>query len=380
MRDYGVRKALLWSVAYVALALVLGAAIGGCMRGKRGTQPLQGELEGADGVKMSLYVPFRRELGAVDSAVLKDGRFKFTNGELRGVYVFGIPKVGEWLVYLSETPTRMVFEEKDPLLAQPYGDTLNWLLRENHLLVRDVGAKMQELSQEYAASTVDGDKIPKAKLDALDVLWDRASSEFEGKITALISDNVENPVGIFLLRQYKEMFTPEGLEELRGKVEAYAAAHAEDANAAAMQTYLQRNTNLLVGAYAPPVNGVLVESGKEVSLDSLLKGERKVLVQFWSLGDEGSDSCVLALNGLVEKHGRGAFGVVGMCFAPTREEALEYLAAHGVEWPNILVYSEISEQYNVWGGAKNFLYGADSRLLARDVTLNELEERLGKAQ
>lgn len=380
MRDYGVRKALLWSVAYVALALVLGAAIGGCMRGKKGTQPLQGELEGADGVKMSLYVPFRRELGAVDSAVLKDGRFKFTNGELRGVYVFGIPKVGEWLVYLSETPTRMVFEEKDPLLAQPYGDTLNWLLRENHLLVRDVGAKMQELSQEYAASTVDGDKIPKAKLDALDALWDRASSEFEGKITALISDNVENPVGIFLLRQYKEMFTPEGLEELRGKVEAYAGAHAEDANAAAMQTYLQRNTNLLVGAYAPPVNGVLVESGKEVSLDSLLKGERKVLVQFWSLGDEGSDSCVLALNGLVEKYGRGAFGVVGMCFAPTREEALEYLTTHGVEWPNILVYSEISEQYNVWGGAKNFLYGGDGRLLARDVTLNELEERLGKAQ
>lgn len=380
MRDYGVRKAVLWSVAYVALALVLGVAIGGCMRGTKGTQPLQGELEGADGVKMSLYVPFRRELGAVDSAVLKDGKFKFTNGELRGVYVFGIPNVGEWLVYLSETPTRMVFEERDPLLAQPYGDTLNWLLRENHLLVRDVGAKMQGLSQEYAASTVDGNKISKAKLDALDALWDRVSSEFEGKITSLISDNVENPVGIFLLRQYKEMFTPEGLEELRGKVEAYAEAHAKDANAAAMQTYLQRNANLLVGAYAPPVNGVLVESGKEVSLDSLLKGDGKVLVQFWSLGDEGGDSCVLALNRLVEKHGRGAFSVVGMCFAPTREEALEYLTAHGVEWPNILVYSEISEQYNVWGGAKNFLYGADGRLLARDVTLNELEERLGKAQ
>lgn len=372
----GVQKAYMWSVGYVLLALVIGVMVGGCLRKHKGTPPLQGELREADGAKLALLVPFRRELGAVDSAVVQEGRFKFTNGDLHGVYAFSVEGVGEWLVYLSDVPTRIFFGDDVPLLAQPYGDTLNWMLRENHRLVRKLGAKMQEFTQEYEASTVDGNKIAKAKLEALDEAWRRVSEEFEGAIKRLILGDLGNPVGIFLFRQYRDMFSPEEKASLRKTIENYAHEHAGDANAAAVLEFLTRNENLLVGAFPPSIAGRRVDTGEEVWLDSLVIAGKEVLLQFWSVGDERSDSCVAELTRLEKKYGAADLRVIGLCFAPSREAALEYITEHGVEWPNILVYSDISEQYGVWGGERNFLYGRDGRLVARDVSLEALEARM----
>ena len=53
---------------------------------------------------------------------------------------------------------------------------------------------------------------------------------------------------------------------------------------------------------------------------------------------------------------------------------------YGAEGINILCNREISEEYGVWGGARNFLYGVDGRLQRRDVSIDELEERLRRAQ
>lgn len=91
-------------------------------------------------------------------------------------------------------------------------------------------------------------------------------------------------------------------------------------------------------------------------LDSLVCRGDEVLFQFWTLGDEQSDSCVQGntrfekLYGTLRIAGGGA-----MCFAPSRE-ASAYLMEHGVGWPNILVYGSISEQYGVWGGAASVIF------------------------
>lgn len=372
----GVRKAYRWSVVYVLLALVVGGVVGGCLRKHKGTPPLQGELRDAEGAKLALISPFRRELGAVDSAAVHNGHFRFTNGTLRGVYAFSVEGVGEWLVYLSDVPTRIYFGDEIPLLAQPYGDTLNWMLRENHRLVRKLGARMQEFTQEYEASTVDGNKIARGKLEALDAMWRRVSEEFEGDVKRLVTSDLDNPVGIFLLRQYRDMFSPEELEDFRGVIEGYARATPEDANAAAMLEHLQRNANLLLGAKPPTIAGRLIHSGEQVWLDSLVCRGDEVLFQFWTLGDEQSDSCVQELTRFEKLYGTLGLQVVGLCFAPSREAASAYLMEHGVGWPNILVYGSISEQYGVWGGERNFLYGQDGRLVARDVSLEDLEARM----
>lgn len=376
----GVRKAYRWSIGYAILALAVGFVVGGCLREHKGTPPLQGELSGAEGAKVELLVPFRRELGAVDSAVVRNGHFTFTNGQLRGVYAFSVKGVGEWLVYLSDVPTRIFFGDEKPLLAQPYGDTLNWMLRENHRLVRKLGAQMQQFSQEYEASTVDGNRIARVKLDALDEMWQRVNDEFEGEIKHLILSDLSNPVGIFLLRQYFDMFQPEALAPLRGAIDGYAQLHTEDANASALQELLQRNSNLLVGAKVPAIAGRRIDTGEEVWLDSLVKGRGDALVQFWSVGDAPSDSCVAELTRFEKQYGALGMRLVGLCFAPSCEEALAYLTGHGVTWPNILVYGGISEQYGVWGGARNFLYGEDGHLLARDVSLEALKARVVKGR
>ena len=377
IEDAGVRKALRWALAYVLAVLVLGGGIGGCVRTHREKMPLRGELQVKDGTKVLLFVPFLRELGAIDSAEVRDGQFAFSNGSLRGVYVFSVPNEGEWLVYLSETPTHMCEEATGPMLAQPYGDTLNWVLRENHLLVRDLGAKMHELSREYDASKVDGDRMARAKAEALDAMWERANAEFAERIVSLVSANVDNAVGIFLLRQYKELFSPELLRALGPRVEKYARAHGDDAHAAALLVTLRRNENLLQGASVPPVVGIRVDDGVAVRLDSLVREGSETLVQFWSPGDGES---VAALGSLLRAHGGQRLRVVGVCMAPSREEALEYVKLYGAEGINILCNSEISEEYGVLGGARNFLYGEDGRLQRRDASIDELEERLRRAQ
>ena len=80
IEDAGVRKALRWALAYVLAVLLLGGGIGGCVRSHREKTPLRGELQVKDGTKVLLFVPFLRELGAIDSAEVRDGQFAFSNG------------------------------------------------------------------------------------------------------------------------------------------------------------------------------------------------------------------------------------------------------------------------------------------------------------
>jgi len=74
IEDAGVRKALRWALGYVLAVLVLGGGIGGCVRSHREKMPLRGELQVKDGTKVLLFVPFLRELGAIDSAEVRGGR------------------------------------------------------------------------------------------------------------------------------------------------------------------------------------------------------------------------------------------------------------------------------------------------------------------
>ncbi len=153
--------------------------------------------------------------------------------------------------------------------------------------------------------------------------------------------------------------------------------------------FQQRQTQIgLIGQPAPPIAAVDVD-GQQFQLNKL-QG-KVVLVTFWATW---CPPCVAQVPRLNELHSQFAdqdFEVLGVNLdmareqVKSRQEALStvrgLLIDYGVTWPNVLSggTEDFAKDYGVAAIPTNVLIGRDGRVLAVDLSPDQLEERIQDA-
>lgn len=143
-----------------------------------------------------------------------------------------------------------------------------------------------------------------------------------------------------------------------------------------------------VGQPAPPLSGPDVD-GARVSLEGL-KG-KVVLVDFWATWCPPCVAEIPRLERSAEKHRGRGFEILGINVDAAHQEARgldgarpivrQFLIEHKVSWTNILdgPDGELASAYGVQEIPSSFLVGRDGKVIAFDLSGDELERAVEKA-
>lgn len=347
---------------------------------------VQGTYPGGTGLKLYLESAIPACPGVVDSAVVAgDGSFTFHREDLRGLHILRVPRVGQWFVYLSEVPTRLVFTEGDPVQMSPYGDTLNYPVRQNHAYVSELGRQLHAMNAEFKAREVDGRYISVEQEASLDAAWAHYDSIFCGRIHALIEANLRNPVGLYFLYQYASYFTPEELEALQAELSAAPARLKHDEAYPLVEEVFASNRYMPLGAKAPELTLRAVDSGYLV-LKALFGRKPYVLVTLWAYDDPVSMQANDSLADLVSRYGDRldvySVEVAASENPPCLQAAVDTITQHHYPWPTGVwgLTPGVSKlPYTLYSTPANMLYDLHGLLTARNISLRALSDSLAKA-
>ncbi|HET6879519.1 MAG TPA: DUF2012 domain-containing protein [Pirellulales bacterium] len=134
-----------------------------------------------------------------------------------------------------------------------------------------------------------------------------------------------------------------------------------------------------VGQMAPALTGKTL-SGEPFDLVKL-RG-KPVLLDFWGTWCGPCKAATPALKRLYEKYGRdGKMAFVGIDLDYTAETAANYVAEHGITWPQVATGSwgeenAVLRSFAVTSVPSFWLIGADGAVLARDLPLGDLDRRI----
>lgn len=369
------------------ILLLLGSLLQLLLVGCKPKESLvQGSYPEGAGLKLYLESAIPTRPGVVDSTVVEgDGAFAFNRGDLRGLHILRIPRVGQWFVYLSDVPTRIAFTGDDPVQMLPYGDTLNYPVRQNHAYVSELGRQLHAMNAEFQAREVDGRYISVEQEASLDAAWARYDSIFSARIHGLIHDNLRNPVGLYFLYQYASYFTPEQLLALQAELADAPSRLKHDEAYPLVEQVFADNRFMPIGAHAPEITLQGIDSGYMV-LKARFGHKPYVLLTLWAYDDavslQTNDSLARLLARCADRLDVYSIELGADGNPLSLQAALDTIGRHRYPWPTALWSMNPHAPklpYVLYNTPANMLYDCDGLLRARDISMQALADTLAQA-
>lgn len=392
------RQSIIKKAFYAIVALVLAGSLYSFQRAA--TYTLTGEFKGlADGTKLEL-IPggTHKNEKPVAETVVKNGKFVF-NGSVSEPRMFVVKITGEdfsrFRVMVENSNIRITGKvaenEMNGSKYHQFSDlkVIGSKVHDEFLKKTAVRERMNALYEAYHTNNkevlaqldsarVKKDTMLKKQLMASDAYkkFDRDEKEFftsaEDSIKGLILANKNNWWGPFLMLDQMNYFTPkekaifeqfskEAKESYYGKVVAadlYPVSH--------------------VGEKAPSL--AFVDSlQKPVSFAALAKGKKYVVIDFWASWCNPCRKAIPALKKFYSEASSKGVTIISVSIDKKDTDWVKANTAEAFPWHSFLDRAGLADAYNVKAIPAMFLLSGEGKVIAENVTLEEIKTIIQKS-
>ncbi len=312
---------------------------------------------------------------AVDSATLKNGKaeikgnvdsptmYYFFYNNLRLTPVFVEP--GEFTIITDKNNLREVIVEGS--VSQ----------QEYEHFIRDINGaidkKIQQLGSEYALAQ---QKKNQKAMDSLTSVYENLEKSRKKEMIKFARDNSKSVVPAFIIYQFAYQFE---LPELEQAANAFDASINDNEYVKNIKDRVATLKKVQIGQ--PFVDITENDTaGNPVSLSSVVKNNKYVLVDFWAAWCK---PCRRENPNVVEAykkyHDKG-FTVFGVSFDKNKADWVKAIKDDGLVWTQVSDLkgwgNEAGKIYGIQSIPQNVLIGPDGKIIARNVRGKDLQDKL----
>ena len=356
--------------------MAVAALASACSNGNGG-YTITGTVQGAsDGDAVYLQrIEGRRNIVKQDSAVIKDGKFTFTGKQDTTVY--------RYLTYKGQGDQAMAmdfFLENGTIQVQLANTNPAATGTPNNDAYQQVRAKvnanMKQVEALYASMA------DTTLTDAQREQRGKELADLEDKMMQIakegIQQNIDNAVGIHLLKQNFYYMDVEELDALLPKI---PAAYEQDATILRIKENVAKMKATAVGQKFTDFT-MKTPEGKEVKLSDFVGNGKVVLVDFWA---SWCGPCRREMPNLVDaykQYKNKNFEIVGVSLDRNNEDWVKAIKQLGITWPQMSDLKfwdcEGAKLYAVSSIPHVVLIDGNGIILARGLHGEELQKKLAE--
>jgi thiol-disulfide isomerase/thioredoxin len=392
------RQTLIKRTLYAITALVVMGALYSFQRAAT-KYTLTGEFkELANGTKMEL-VPAgtHKNEKPIAETVVKNGKFVFT-GSVAGPRLFAVKIAGEdysrFRVMVENASIHVTGKVEEKEISGARSHQFNDLkvtgskaheeflrktsLRERLSLLYDVyHQNNKEVIDQLSAARRNKDTTLQKQLAASDAgkKLSKEEGEFfktvQDSISGLILANKDSWWGPFLMLDQLSYFTPKE----KALFEQFSKEAKESYYGKVVQADLYPPS--YIGKNAPLLTFVNAEQ-KPVSFASMAKGKKYVVIDFWASWCNPCRKAIPALKAFYSEAGNKGLGVEIISVSIDKKEAdwVKANLAEALPWYSFLDRAGLADAYNVKAIPAMFLLDGNGKVIAENVSLEEIREKV----
>lgn len=284
----------------------------------------------ADGTKVYL-ARLDAQFTAIDSAVVKSGRFEFTG-------LADTPVVRMLLSSMALDGGPVVIESgnidvqiKNGLRRKgtPLNNDMQRFFSERAKMARGV-----ELVGNYLVAN---SALTEAQRDSLQRVVAEAKTSFVAMLQKTIGENVDNALGAFLLTQSEEYFTPQELHSIMSMVPQSLRDERFEAMYSRIKIDAESQMRALATAVGCPyINFELPDAeGRPVLLSDIVKRNKYTLLGFWASWCIPCRQEAPVLKTLASDYARRGVALVSVSLDSSAEEWKDGIASLGLNWTQL---------------------------------------------
>ena len=356
--------------------MAAAATFAACNSGNKGYE-IKGSVEGAtDGDYVYLQQVQGRNMIKLDSAVIENGAFTFKGVQDTAVY--------RYLTFKSYTDQAMgvdFFLENGNIqvaLTQQNSSAVGTANNDTYQAIRNqVNALAQKIQAGYQAlsDTTLTEEQRAAKMQELEAI----DAELNGIAKKAIKDNINNPVGVEMLKQNFYSMSVEELDPLMSQI---PAMYQNDPTIQRIQENVNKMKKTAVGQKFTDFT-MNTPEGKEVKLSDFIGGKNKVvLVDFWA---SWCGPCRREMPNLVEaykQYKKKGLEIVGVSLDRNADDWKKGIKDLHITWPQMSDLKfwncEGAQLYAVSSIPHVLLLDAEGTIIARGLHGEELQKKLAE--
>ena len=361
------------------IAVVLGCLLCAAWcsaQGQAGMKSLVEMTVPADGGWQKAYLlPFDASPRAIDSAEVKDGQCRLTLPATPQPQGYGIMvrAGGKQLTagVFNDCQRQMLTWRADQAGYECSGSVLGSRLVAYRQAETQFGRSAAVLQQQAAnpGATEAGRRQAQAQLDSL-------AEGMKTLIMAALRQNMENPLGLFLMQENAEWIEPAPVMELLEKVPQSYRSHP------AYTEVHDQVQALLRTQMGQPYTDLQMKTpeGRALRISDLVGRQELLLVDFWA---SWCGPCMGEVPNLVQLykdcHGKG-LEIIGVSLDNRADAWRNALEKHHMTWPQMSDLkgwdSQACQAYSITGIPATVLIGKDGKIVARDLRGAELRRKI----
>lgn len=292
---------------------------------------ISGEYPAAeDGTKVYLAL-LDANFTAIDSAVVKNGRFEFKGQQ-------DTPVVRMILSSMALDGGPVVLENGKIEVSIKTG-----LRRKGTSLNNDMQRFFSERSKMARGVELVGNylvansALTEMQRDSLQRVVGEAKTSFVDMLQKVIGENVDNALGAFLLTQSEEYFTPQELHSIMSTVPEYLRDERFKAMYLRVKIDAENNMRALATAVGCPyINFELPDAdGKKVLLSNIVNKNRYTLLDFWASWCIPCRQEAPVVKKIAADYSRRGVAVVSVSLDSSIEEWKEGITSLGLDWTQL---------------------------------------------
>lgn len=313
-----------------------------------------------------------------DSAVVEDGYFRF-DGQCDSVML---------CMLLSERPFDggpVVIENGRIAMrvggsVKRKGTPLNDELQ-NFFDVKEEVIQMKAAMTGYLEAN---EQISVAERDSLSVLLQSLDVNFNSQAIAMITGNIDNVVGAFILTQVRSEIMPK--DQLR--LMSLVPAENRDDRFVALMSRVENEVKTLERMEATSVGRSYVNfelpdiAGRPLLFSNVVERSKATLLVFWAGWSAASKQDVPVLKRVNRKYAKRGLSIVGLSLDDNTDEWRATVESMGVDWVQLCEPSggsnDVAAAYGVVTLPSFVLINAEGKIVARDLPAYRIEEQLNE--
>lgn len=330
-----------------------------------------------DGTTLFLQKLTDRQFEIIDSTTVHNGTFFFEGHQQEPAIAILVPRderespYPPLLLALQSGTIRVSF---DPFPSRS-GTPLNDRLQRYEDQRRTFDKHLQSISQLYLKDYLAG-QLNNTTFNALKQAFEKEQQGLEDLTRKYITANTDNVTSVYLFLQNSFLFSP---DEQRQLIANAATTFKKNPAIQKLSRMLSRLKNV---APEMPYTDLTLQTPeeKEVALSQYIGHGKYVLLDFWASWCPPCQRQTPYLLQLYRQYDRNRFSIVGISLDTDRNEWLDYVYDHGMEWPQLGDPkgwdSDAILSYVIQGIPHLVLIGPDGTIVANNPSQEELNSLL----
>lgn len=314
----------------------------------------------------------------VDSAIIKNGSFEFSGGYF--------DRTLRMLLVPSKAMGGPVVLENGVINVK-FGNTIERSGTEGNFILQrfvEAGEHLRGLETATSPAFLKAMPMDKVVYDSLVTAREQARASLVAYAYFAVEKNIDNSLGFYILTKSYTMLDANLVAPLLEQVPQYM----QNARYKVVKDFVSARieSERRKGATAVGKNYLNFElpdiNGKKVLFSSVVEKNKYTLLQFWASWCAPCRVELPEVNKVYNKFGKKGFAAVGVSLDSDPAEWSKAVAKLSLSWPQLCQPSggsaEVAAAYGVDAVPSNLLINNKGTIIARDISVAELESLLGE--